>query len=111
MGQFRVHRLVMEAFVGLRPHDMVTNHKNGDKGDNRLENLEYCTQQENIDHAIDVLGFVPDKPQKLTAEDVAMIRNHRGRGLAALARSLGVSYTTIKVVRRGDSWKRVLHGA
>lgn len=46
--QFRVHRLVMEAFVGVRPDGLVTDHINHDKSDNRLENLRYVTQRENL---------------------------------------------------------------
>ena len=49
-GTKRVHRIVMEAFCGKRD-DMLINHKNGIKTDNRLENLEYCTQSENMIHA------------------------------------------------------------
>jgi len=44
-----VHRLVMEAFVG--PSTLVINHINSDPGDNRLENLEYCTQEHNVHHS------------------------------------------------------------
>jgi hypothetical protein len=51
---FRVHRLVMSNFV--EPSDSFVNHKNGKRDDNRLENLEYCTQLENIHHSRDVLG-------------------------------------------------------
>ena len=48
--QYRVHRLVMNAFVG-ECSDKQINHINGDKTDNRLKNLEYCTASENLIHA------------------------------------------------------------
>lgn len=41
----RIHRLVMEAFVGFS--DLEVNHKNGIRADNRLGNLEYCTRSYN----------------------------------------------------------------
>jgi hypothetical protein len=47
-----VHRMVLEAFVGPCPSGHVVNHLNGDKLDNRLENLEYCTQRDNVRHAL-----------------------------------------------------------
>lgn len=50
-----VHRLVAAAFLGQS--DLQVNHLDGDKGNNRIDNLEYCTVQENINHAIKVLGI------------------------------------------------------
>jgi hypothetical protein len=48
-----VHRAMWEAFVGLIPKGMEINHKNLDRADNRLDNLELLTHRENIKHAID----------------------------------------------------------
>lgn len=47
-----IHRLVMEAFIGSCPEGHNVNHKNFNKEDNRLENLEYITIQENQNHWI-----------------------------------------------------------
>lgn len=44
----KVHRLVILTFKG--DSDLVVNHKNGIKTDNRLLNLEYCTQRQNSQH-------------------------------------------------------------
>lgn len=55
---FLVHRLIAFTFlkkpVGL---DFI-NHKNGNKKDNRLENLEWCNRSQNIRHAIEI-GLKP----------------------------------------------------
>ena len=48
-----VHRLVWEAFNGPIPGRLEINHKNLDRADNRLENLEMVTHQQNVQHAID----------------------------------------------------------
>lgn len=45
---FRVHRLVADAFLGPRPPGAVIIHTNEDRTDNRAINLEYGTQRANL---------------------------------------------------------------
>lgn len=53
---FFVHTLMLEAFIGPRPPGYECNHKNCDKMDNRVENLEWVTHSENVQHAFIVLN-------------------------------------------------------
>ena len=56
---FLVHRLVAETFIPNPDGKPEVNHKDGDRNNNDVSNLEWVTRSENIRHRIDVLGCKP----------------------------------------------------
>lgn len=102
-----VHSLVLEAFVGSRPDGAVVRHLDGDKLNNRLENLAWGTVEENtadkFRHMTMPLGESNPRA-KLSADDVRLIRASTTQTML-LASTLGVSRGTIRAIRRGKFWR------
>lgn len=92
-----VHRLVADAFIpNSDKTKIIVNHKNGNKLDNRCENLEWCTYSENLNHAYNNL-YRPLPNAKLTHEDVLVMRVLRAMGtpIKELTERFGVSHSTV----------------
>lgn len=117
-----VHRLVAEAFIGPRPKGYQINHKDGQKMNPRLDNLEYATRVDNMRHAFRLgLIVVPrghsgggtkgsqHHRAKLTEVQIKEIRRYHNQGvpIAALARLCCVSEMNIHKIIKRIGWKHV----
>jgi hypothetical protein len=108
-----VHSVVIAAFVGSRPEGSQINHKDGNKTNNHLDNLEYCSPAENIQHAF-ATGLI--KPVGLSGEDnnQAKLTESQVRDIwkstklqREIAVDFGVSKSTIGYIKNRQTWKHL----
>lgn len=104
-----LHRLVLEMATGCAPAKMQACHNNGNRYDNRVENLRWDTVVNNhADKRAHGTALIGEKNPmaKLTRSDVKSIRQAVASGIkqAKLAIDFGVSPITISRAVRGKTW-------
>lgn len=113
----KVHRMVAETFIPNPNNLPQVNHKDGNKQNNCVDNLEWCTNSENIKHAYQMglkRADASNNPaHKLSIEDVEYIRkNYKRRdkefSTIALAKKYNVHRRTIGRIVNMKSWKGVM---
>lgn len=108
----KVHRLVLEAFVGPCPQGHECAHNDGDPANNKLENLRWATPVENqadsLRHGTHVRGE-QHKNSKLSESAVREIRKMSSEGISnrAIAKYYGVSHSLVGNVLHGKAWAHV----
>jgi len=107
----KIHRMVLETFVGPKPLGLWGLHKNDIKSDNSLSNLEYGSPKKNSEHRIHnrTLRGETNPIIKLTASQVKEIRASPttwGYG-RLLATKFGVTDATISDIKARRCWKHL----
>lgn len=91
----RVHRLVAKAFIPKVKGRNLINHKDGNPLNNRVENLEWCNQGENMQHAYNIglikSNFTNNK-EKILDEYIT----NKKTNVAKLSRKYNCSSTSIR---------------
>ena len=111
----QVHRLVAEAFIPNPENKPQVNHKDGDKTNNNVSNLEWVTPSENQLHARK-LGLKPDDTgtnspnSNLTANQIQYCRTmykprDKTYGCIALAKRFNVSKSTMSYILNNITYK------
>ncbi len=83
LGEFALHRMVAELFIPNPNNLPQINHKDGNKGNNTVENLEWCDQVYNMNHAVLELRKNLDTNSRFTkipAEEIKKLRMRKDMG-------------------------------
>lgn len=108
-----IHKLVALTFLGGRPEGFDINHKDGNKLNSSVDNLEYCTRLENIHHA-KALGLNNSIGEnharaKLKDSDIPAIRARLaiGHTQISIAKDYGVNHKAIGCIKSGKNWSHI----
>jgi antitoxin component HigA of HigAB toxin-antitoxin module len=109
----KVHRLVAQAFIPNPENKPTVNHINGDKSDNRVENLEWMTRSEQTQHAIST-GLITytygedHHTSKLTKKDIETIFYLKSLGWKQtdIANEMSVAQSRISEILNKKVWQR-----
>lgn len=109
---YPVHRLVAMAYLDNPEGLPAVNHKNGDKTDNHVNNLEWCTQKDNIQHAIETGLQKPipyDEMRSLSDEEAHEVCSLLDSGFRVkdISSILGYNQNTISRIKAGITYKEI----
>ena len=108
-----VHRLVAEAFIERVNERYQVNHIDGNKSNNHVENLEWCTAKQNQQHASKTGLMNPPKGErsataKLTEPQAKHIKyGYEGLTHNDIAALYGVSRQCVQLIRSGKNWSHI----
>ena len=106
------HRVVAQEFIGFSDKPQV-NHKDGNKGNNHVSNLEWSTGKENMKHALSSGLWSPvgesNGNATLNPSKVHWVRYLLSQGAVAsrLAKVLNVRPAAISKIKLGISWNHI----
>ena len=114
---YSIHRLVAETFLENPENKLEVNHKDSNRANNSVNNLEWVTKSENIQHSYSYGSKkapegVSNGKAVLSEQDVKELRSSyiphdKDFGMRALARKYGVSEPTINRVVHNRSYKNI----
>jgi len=110
----KIHKIVAESFLGSRPLGKQINHKNGNKEDNNLNNLEWVTPKENTFHSWNILGKAQrgedggnHKLFEFEVKEIKDLLKTKILRIKDIASNYNVSESTIYFIKTNHIWSHV----
>lgn len=99
---FYVHQLVIDTFKGTNDPALVVNHKDCDKANNNLENLEYLTQRGNIQYGKEQGRYANNGKKRLSKDELNGIMKMLSDGKTArrVTEQYEVTLVHVYVIKR-----------
>lgn len=112
---FNIHRLVAENFISNTENKSTINHKDGNKLNNHISNLEWMTNTENMRHAFDTgirkgLQGEDNTSAKLTeiqAKDIIFLLENTDARHWQISKMFNVSRSCITDINNNKTWKNL----
>lgn len=106
-----VHRIIAETLIPNPNNKPQVNHINGIKNDDRILNLEWVTNSENQQHAVDAGLKISVKGEdhgmcKLTEKIALLIRQDK-RSSRKIAKDFGITQTTVLHIKSRRTWAHI----
>nr|DAW45505.1 MAG TPA: homing endonuclease [Caudoviricetes sp.] len=106
--KYFVHRLVAMKYIENPNNLPQVNHKDGNKLNNNVENLEWVTAKQNIQHAIKNNLREANNSSKLNINQVKEIKKlFLTKSMKEIASMYNVSLSCIKHIHAGHTWKDI----
>lgn len=108
----RIHRLVLEVFIGLCPEGMEACHNNGNNQNNRLDNLRWATKRENMadrtKHGTTCKGedVVCSKVTEIQVLEIRQLRKGKAK-LREIAHKYGISASAVGEITNRKTWRHI----
>lgn len=107
-----IHRMMAEAFIPNPENLPEVNHKDANRQNNSIANLEWVTHGQNIRHSYDMQNRTSKGSNnancKIDESIVIEICKHLATGLKASAvRDLGYSYSLVRKIKNKQNWMHI----
>lgn len=111
--KYSIHRLVAKYFIPNPYNYPEVNHKDGNKYNNSVTNLEWCTAKENVVHSYDTYLNHSGESNKMSTitnkqcREICKYLEQNELTMSEIARKVGTNRKVVSHIRHRESWTRI----